>query len=930
MATSIDWNGEYFVLTAGSDVCGNTFVYAYSYDGINWTKNVFPKNIVAQTPYSVKYLGGDHTIMGNLQSTSTGSTTTNCAAIVVDQSFSIAVNNNFDNSKIIRDIETNLEQQNRITFPRSLALALGNGHKIARSTDMGNTWISSSNASSIFSTSVNDAVWNGVRWVAVGTDSNNTIATSSDGNYWMGQGNYMFSSSCNGIDWSDSQNKYIAIGAGTNKLATSCDGVYWLGTNTSLFSVGNDIKWNGSIWVAVGEPSGANGTIAYSYDGVSWQYAANSFGIKGIRVYYDGTSWTVFGQDAAYNIATSSDGIIWTLSNVENASALRFALPSGQFPDASVNMYPGVPYPLTTVNSSIIPAVSKYTHNHSDRGYATIQPISVACGEGNTTMAYSVDGIKWIAIHNGIFTRCNKVVWNGVLWVAVGIGSYWTATSYDGIMWTGQDSILLSECYDVAWNGTWFVAVGKGKFGSSKIARSLNGISWTYVADSVFNANSGFITAIEWTGKNWLAYGSNTTGASSSTTAISNAFDGSNWITTPTVNLCATTPTSILGTNIFDASASTFASPAINAFDGSFNNVITRWSSAGGKYASNGTYTGSVSTTYNTSLSVSGEWLQVRLTSPSTMQYYYVVFATDVSNSIPKSWTLLYGSNGSTWTLADVFDFSTNSPPINSGNYPFTCVVIKPNSISANGTTYFRLVVTSSFGAEFVSIAELAMFDGGTEELSRYIRPVVLKDCILHPTRLLSVDGVVPNICIITDLSGNVIRNRYVHGQYVNNIIYGLNSEPSSSSFNGEFYVIGSTGGQITYLSNNASVTNLNFDNSMNGVALQSGITAVYAACYNKKFILLGGSGENVLSYGVLNANAPPAFYSTNASTLFTTVYGLASNSGYGFVTSPNVMRLQLGDKLSVITPKYYDNALSSETGISFNAYISDSSSTYI
>jgi hypothetical protein len=218
-------------------------------------------------------------------------------------------------------------------------------------------------------------------------------------------------------------------------------------------------------------------------------------------------------------------------------------------------------------------------------------------------------------------------------------------------------------------------------------------------------------------------------------------------------------------------------------------------------------------------------------------------------------------------------------------------------------------------------VAELILFDGGSNVIDQQIRPIVLKDCILHPTRILSVDNAVPNIYRVTNLQGIFIRDGYIHGQYVNNTLYGLSSNPTSSAFYGLTHIVASSQGELSYLSNENSISNLNFDNSLNGVSMQSGISgSVNASCYNRKFLLLGGASGKI-TYGVLNANVAPTFYSTNASSLFTTVYGLASNSGYGFVVPPNTIQLLADDRLSVVTPKYYDSAVSPETTISFNVY---------
>ena len=904
--TSIDWNGQVFILTARNEITQNAFEYAYSYNGLSWTKaNLYP-NVTTKNPYTVKFLGDKFIIAGNLISSSvnelSNTVNTNCLVNIVDAKYPVTIPTKLNNT-IFYDIEANIEHSHRIVFPRTIILSLGT--TISYSVDQGQSWTSI--LSSPFSNSVKDAIWNGKIWVAVGTGNANTIATSLDGITWTGRGNYIFSTSCNGIDWSSTQRKYVAVGNGTNIVATSMDGIYWKGINTNLFSGGgNDIKWNGKIWVAVGNNGGSGNTIAYSYDAISWQYSTTTFQTSGLRIYYDtdNSFWNVYGSDPSYNIANSSDGINWTLSYSATANSLRFQIPSGLFADPSLNLYPEIPFPLYT---NTVSGINKFVYNHSDRGCAYIQPISIACGSGQNSLAYSIDGIRWISINNSLFTRCNKAIWNGKIWVVVGYGSYWIATSYDGMTWTGQNNTLMTECYDIAWNGTYFVAVGYNSTLAS-IAKSTDGISWTSVSiNSIFSTKTH---AIEWTGNVWLAYGSGT-----NTTAISSSLDASVWTSTTTPNLCVVDCSNILLNNIssISASSSQGINTPINAFDNSFNNTITKWTSATSKYDISGNYIG---TSYTQG--ISGEWLQVQLTSPLSCSNYYIVFSIADGNSIPKSWSFLGSNNGVSWTILDTFNYGTSTPPNNNWKYPFVCLPLDVNSVGTY--SYYRIVFTSNFGATAVSVSELALFNSGSKNTDQYIRPIVLKDLILHPTRILSVDGTIPNIYRITDLSCNFIRSGVVHnGLYVNNIIYGLTSEPTATVFDGTNHVVFSISGEVSYLSNSASNTNLNFDNSMNGVAITGKGSSVYSACYNRKFILTDSS------YGVLNENVIPRFYSNNLSSLFTSINGLASNSGYGFVVSPNTIYLQNNERLSVITPKFYDNALSSDTSISFNLYKSDS-----
>jgi hypothetical protein len=902
--TAIDWNGQHFVLTARDEITDGSFSYAYSSDGVSWTKSNFYPNVTTQNPYSVKFLGDKFLVTGNLISSSinaSGNTVTqNCIIDIIDGQYPVTIPTNLTGNTIVYDIECNLEQQHRIVFPKTIALVLGN--TISYTFDQGNTWTNIIN--SPFSNVVNDAVWNGKIWVSVGEGSENTISTSLDGVHWVGRGNYIFSSSCKGIDWSPQQKNFVAVGSGMNIVATSMDGIYWRGTNTTLFSSGgNDIKWNGHIWVAVGTSSGS--TIAYSFDSITWSYSPVSFQSSGLSLYYDGVIWTAYGSDPSYNIATSSDGMNWTLSYVSGANELMFTMPTGLFVDPSLNIYPNFTYPIKDCGT--LSSINKYIHNNSDRGCVQIQPISIACGSGSHSIAYSIDGIQWIAINNSLFSHCNRAIWNGSLWVAVGQGSYWVATSPDGLNWTGRNSVLMTECYDIAWNGSCFVAVGAA--GSSRMATSPDGIVWTSISiSSVFSVS---IHSIDWTGYVWLAYGEGT-----NTTAISYSQDASIWVPTPTPNLCVIDCYNFLIGGLIDSSASSYQGTDIhaNAFDASFNNTITRWSSENSNYDSSGNYIGS-----SVTQGISGEWLQVNLNASFSCSNYYIVFSIVDGSAIPHSWSFLGSSDGISWDLLDTFNYGTSTPPNNNWKYPFICLPLSINPIQVASYSYYRIVFTSNFGAGNVSVAELSLFNSGEQQSTIHIRPVILKDVILHPTRILSVDGTVPNIYRITDLSCNLIRSGVIHnGQYVNNIMYGLTTEPSASLFDGENHVILSISGEISYISNVASNTNLNFDNSMNGVSISSINGGGSAACYNSKFILIDSS------YGILNNNVPPLFYSNNLSSLFTTIKGLASNSGYGFVVSPNRIYLNDNEQLSLITPKFYDSELSSHTSISFNVYKSN------
>ena len=85
----------------------------------------------------------------------------------------------------------------------------------------------------------------------------------------------------------------------------------------------------------------------------------------------------------------------------------------------------------------------------------------IAGGEGSNTMAYSMDGTKWIPIKEGVFSdmcmsiRSNKntpLVTLKSYILAFGEGANTIAKSTDGINWTGLGKVIFTE---YGKNGFW-------------------------------------------------------------------------------------------------------------------------------------------------------------------------------------------------------------------------------------------------------------------------------------------------------------------------------------------------------------------------------------------------------------------------------------------------------------------------------------------
>lgn len=594
-----------------------------------------------------------------------------------------------------------------------------------------------------------------------------------------------------------------------------------------------------------------------------------------------------------------------------------------------------VKWSSTPIVISGMTSIRNFAWNNPSSGVPKINPFTIACGEGNNTLGYSPDGIYWKGLGKHIFSiRSNKALWNGILWTAIGSGGYWVATSYDGIHWTARNNSYMSEGYDIAWNGNMFIAVGSGEY---NMATSVDGIYWS-PSTALSQIFSDEIHSIQWTGKIWIA-----TGSGKNTSATSN--DGYNWQSTNPKNLIITDASNVFSNA--NASSSVTASSlsatylATNISDNSMNPTSsTEWRSNTNLYnASSGIYRGTSSTTYNNTLSASGEWLQLNAQTPLNIIYYHISWFIDVNRShftIPKEWYLL-GSNISTgnWNLIDHFNYNTNTPPINITSNKF---VIKLQNIYSNNASYqyYRIVFRSIFpgGSQtFTRVSELDLFyeNENSNIISRYIKPIITPTHVLYQTNIIPFSANTGKRIVyqVTDLYGNLVtNNRINNGSIYNSIVNGLpNTQITSGCFDGENYIITSMSGNVCYMNTQSLNTNFNFDTSLNNIAINDNISGnVYSSCFNGQRIVLAGTGGNVITYSPIISKNPNGQFvnSLNANSLFSTVYGVASNSGYGPIYIPNRIYFNPDEKITVVGPKSYNKAITSSTCISLglNNYV--------
>ena len=365
-ALSLEWNGQVYVLTVRNETPIGGINYLYSSDGVSWYSSSDLSNsqlLTQSNPFNVKWTGTNFAMVGNVANVG-GNTILRSGA--AGTKFSALSTAGQGTNAPLYDLEANLEFPHTITFPRNTTLALGGAPadttKIAYSLDAGITWTPSANSSAVFSVTANNAVWNGKIWVAVG-QGGNTIATSVDGNTWIGRGAYIFTVAGQGIAWSPQQALWVAAGQGTNSLAYSVDGVYWTGLGTAMLGSGADVQWNGTVWSAVGGPNATNKSISYSYDGKNWSNPtqSNLFDITGIKTAWNGYFWTAIGSSTPanniYNIGTSVDGIFWFMQKNTNFSSNitnMFTNPTAtnEIIFTTYGQVPGAPTALTYVSNN--------------------------------------------------------------------------------------------------------------------------------------------------------------------------------------------------------------------------------------------------------------------------------------------------------------------------------------------------------------------------------------------------------------------------------------------------------------------------------------------------------------------------------------------------------------------------------------------------
>ena len=256
---------------------------------------------------------------------------------------------------------------------------------------------------------------NGSRWIAGGVGKY-SIAYSDNMIDWKGITGSDIFTRCNGI--SSNGNFWVAVGVGRYSIMYSEDnGDTWKGVDnsTTIFNAGldggMDVKYNGTIWVATGNPfSTINSSIAYSNNGIKWQGIQDSanYATPSILSFYE-KNW-IIGNNTVY----SEDGTNWQTDATRSSDVLSyFAVKCNEnlcvFTGTGNNNKNSIA--TSSVGEKTLHGVNKNIFD--DEGGFSIAwngDIWVCVGSGtNSSIAWSKDGNSWNGVINNIFTLANSV-----------------------------------------------------------------------------------------------------------------------------------------------------------------------------------------------------------------------------------------------------------------------------------------------------------------------------------------------------------------------------------------------------------------------------------------------------------------------------------------------------------------------------------------
>jgi len=265
---------------------------------------------------------------------------------------------------------------------------------------------------------------------------------------------------------------------------TDSPGITWSAATMPRSTTWGSVAYGNGTFVAVS----TFGTAATSTDGVTWAENTLPGGLGYGAVTFGNGTFVALPSSASTSVATSSNGINWTLNTIGSNLWNAVAYGNGMF--------------LAVGNATNNCATSPDGVNWTTRamtGLPSQNWLGVTFGDGkfvatgnSTSGGMTHDGITWTAATLPTGTAWYGVTYGNGTFVAVLAGGSTAGTSTNGTSWSVQN--IASG----TWRGLTYVNgmfVTTSADSSSKVATSLNGAIWTVrslpVAGNYYALTSG-------------------------------------------------------------------------------------------------------------------------------------------------------------------------------------------------------------------------------------------------------------------------------------------------------------------------------------------------------------------------------------------------------------------------------------------------------
>jgi hypothetical protein len=257
----------------------------------------------------------------------------------------------------------------------------------------------------------------------------------------------------------------------------------------------NDVAWNGSIFVAVGN----GGSILTSADGVDWAVQASPVTTRLRDVEWLSSQFIAVGDGAT--ILTSPDGVDWTLTNTGPAEYwLKGVSWSGDiFVAGGSNQGHYSPYLMTSIDGvtwTELANIPETGRSISDIAWSGQMFVATAMAElfpNDGRVLTSVDGLSWseVVISNESPSTLS-IIWDGDRFIAGGVVGH-MYMSEDGINWTDFDTSTSTNFIAVGASPHAIIAAGNGR---GVMTRDL-GTTWNTINVGSFFTTRGIAQGVD-------------------------------------------------------------------------------------------------------------------------------------------------------------------------------------------------------------------------------------------------------------------------------------------------------------------------------------------------------------------------------------------------------------------------------------------------